>query len=724
MRVIKRDGTSVEYDESKIINAINGANNEMAVDEDRVTIDQISNIVTSFNDYCTKSKKAQIEVEEIQDFIEKELMKLNKYSLMKAYIIYRYKQAQKRNRSSFNDSILSLINGTNAKLNDENSNKDSFINSVQRDYIAGEVSKDISRESLIPADIMKAHDEGLIHFHDMDYFLQFMHNCDLVNLEDMLNNNTVISKTLIESPHTFSTACNIATQIVSQVASSQLGGQSITMSHLAPFVQKSREKFRDKVREMLAAIDLELKDEKINKMAEILVRYDIEKGIQTIQYQIQTLLTTNGQAPFLSVFLWINEVPEGQTRDDLALIIEEVLRQRMIGVKNEKGVYVTPAFPKLLYVTDENNIYEGTKYWYLTELAVKCSLKRMVPDYVSAKKMRELKEGNVFPPMGCRSSLSPWKNEKGEYQFYGRFNGGVVTVNLVDVACSSNGDMEKFWEILDERLEICHKALLVRYDRLKQTTTTVAPILWEHGALARLEKGSSIAPLLEEGRTTFSLGYAGLAETVYRMTGKSHTDEKVKPFALDIMRRMNNACDEWTLSHPKHIKFSVYGTPLESTTYKFAECLKKRFGVIEGVTDKNYITNSYHVRVTEEIDAMTKLAFEADFQDLSLGGAISYIEVPNMSDNLEAALSTVQFMYDNILYAEFNSKSDYCHVCGYDGEIKIVKDNDDRLVWECPLCKNRDQHKMDVARRTCGYIGTQFWNQGRTQEIAERVLHL
>ena len=615
-----------------------------------------------------------------------------------------------------------MIECNNEEIKQENSNKNPIVNSVQRDYMAGEVSKDITRRFLLPDNIVRAHEEGIIHFHDADYFAQHMHNCCLVNLEDMLQNGTVISETMIEKPKSFSTACNVATQAIAQIASSQYGGQSITLSHLAPFVDVSRQKLRRIVREEFTAAGLELNEEKIDEIAEMRVKEEIKRGVQMIQYQVITLMTTNGQAPFVTVFMYLDEVPEGRTRDDLAMVIEEMLIQRMQGVKNEKGIYITPAFPKLIYVLEEDNIKEGSKYWHLTQLAAKCTAKRMVPDYISEKIMKENKEGNCYPCMGCRSFLTVYKDENDKYKFYGRFNQGVVTLNLVDIACSSGGDMEKFWQIFNERLVLCREALMYRHNRLKGTPSDVAPILWQYGALARLKKGETIDKLLYGGYSTISLGYAGLCECTKYMTGKSHTDPEATPFALKVMQGMNDACQKWR--EETNIDFSLYGTPLESTTYKFAKCLQRRFGIIKGVTDKNYITNSYHVHVTEEIDAFSKLSFESQFQKLSPGGAVSYVEVPNMQNNIEAVLSVMQHIYNNIMYAELNTKSDYCQVCGYEGEIKIVSDDDSKLVWECPNCGNRDQDKMNVARRTCGYIGTQFWNQGRTQEIQERVLHL
>ena len=723
MKIIKRSGQEVSYDISKIIAAIRKAN-ESVVEAERMTDRQIDVIADNMLRNCEKINRS-LTVEEIQDMVENEIMNQRAFAVARSYITYRYKRALVRKSNSTDQQILSLLECNNEEVKQENSNKNPTVNSVQRDYMAGEVSKDITKRFLLPPDIVEAHEKGLIHFHDADYFAQHMHNCCLVNLEDMLQNGTVISETMIEKPHSFSTACNVATQAIAQIASSQYGGQSISLSHLAPFVQISREKFRKEVRAELEEAGVEATDEKVNQIAERRVKEEINRGIQIIQYQVITLMTTNGQAPFITVFMYLDEVPEGQTRDDLAAVIEEMLNQRIKGVKNEKGVYITPAFPKLIYVLDEDNITEGSKYWYLTQLAAKCTAKRMVPDYISAKVMKELKGGNVYTCMGCRSFLTyepEIKTAEGKPKFYGRFNQGVVTVNLVDIACSSGGDKDKFWQIFDERLELCHRALMIRHNRLKGTPSDVAPILWQNGALARLKKGELIDKLLYGGYSTISLGYAGLCECTRYMTGKSHTDPMATPFALEVMQRLNDACKKWRAE--SNIAFSLYGTPLESTTYKFAKALQKRFGIITGVTDKNYITNSYHVHVTEEIDAFTKLKFESQFQALSPGGAISYVEVPNMQQNLDAVLSVMQYIYDNIMYAELNTKSDYCQVCGYDGEIKIVTDTDGKLLWECPNCKNRDQDKMNVARRTCGYIGTQFWNQGRTQEIKERVLHL
>ncbi len=718
MKVIKRNGSEVDFDLVKIVNAITKAN-QAAVREE-LTQAQIEEIAEYINFKCTKMNRA-ISVEEMQDMVENQIMAQGAFHVARCYVKYRYTRFLIRKSNTTDDRILSLIECNNEEVMQENSNKDPIINSVQRDYMAGEVSRDLTRRLLLPDDIVKADKEGLIHFHDSDYFAQHMHNCDLVNLEDMLQNGTVISETYIDKPHSFSTACNIATQIIAQVASNQYGGQSISLAHLAPFIQVSRDKIRKEVLEDADLLGCTPSEEKISQIVENRLKKEIEKGVQTIQYQVITLMTTNGQAPFLTVFMYLNEAKSEQEKKDLALIIEEMLHQRIQGVKNEDGIWVTPAFPKLIYVLEEDNIYEGTEYFYLTELAARCTAKRMVPDYISEKKMKELKEGNCFPVMGCRSALTPWKDQEGNYQFYGRFNQGVVTINLVDVALSSGKDFAKFWRIFDERLELCYKALMLRHHRLKGTLSDAAPILWQYGALARLKKGEPIDKLLVGGYSTISLGYAGLCECVRYMTGKSHTDPTAKPFALEVMKHMNRVCDGW--KEETGIGFGIYGSPIESTTYKFAKCLQQRFGIIEGVTDKGYITNSYHVNVTEPIDAFTKLKFESEFQSLSTGGAISYVEVPNMQDNIPAVISLMQFIYDNIMYAELNTKSDYCQVCGYDGEIQIV-DEDGKLVWECPHCKNRDQNTLNVARRTCGYIGTQFWNQGRTQEIKERVLHL
>ena len=720
MQVIKRDGRAVSYDRSKIIVAIQKANAEVE-DCEKISEEKIEEIIDGIE---AKNRKRML-VEDIQDIIEQKIMAEGKFVLAKTYIIYRYSRELIRKANTTDDSILSLIQNRNKDVMEENSNKNAYIASTQRDLIAGEVSKDLTKRVLLPEKIVKAHEDGVLHFHDMDYFAQKEHNCDLINLEDMLQNGTVISETMIEKPHSFFTACNVTTQIVAQVASNQYGGQSFTLSHLAPFVDVSRQKLRKSVIEERIESGEVLDDAIIDKITERRLRTEVQSGIQTIQYQLITLMTCNGQAPFVTVFMYLDEVPEGRTRDDLAMIIEEVMKQRMQGVKNEKGVWITPAFPKLIYVLDEDNITEDSKYWYLTELAAKCTAKRMVPDYISAKIMKELKNGDVYPCMGCRSFLTvedSQRNADGSHKFYGRFNQGVVTINLVDVACSAEGNMERFWEILDERLELCHRALRCRHERLLGTVSDVAPILWQNGALARLKKGETIDKLLFDGYSTISLGYAGLYEMCMRMLGKSHTDPEAKPFALAVMQRLNDKCKEW--KEAENISYSVYGTPMESTTYKFAKCLQKRFGIIPGVTDKNYITNSYHVHVTEKIDAFSKLKFESEFQKLSPGGAISYIEVPNMQTNIPAVLSVLQYIYENIMYAELNTKSDFCEVCGYDGEIKIIEDETGKLVWECPNCGNRDQDKLFVARRTCGYIGTQFWNQGRTQEIKDRVLHL
>ena len=721
MKIIKRNGQEMTFDNSKIKNAIIKAN--LSVDDisKRLSDEQIDKIVSKVTGECEAMGRA-VGVEEIQDFVEFGIMEQGAFEVAKNYITYRYVRQLARQVNTTDQKIFSLIDCQNEEVKQENSNKNPTVNSVQRDYMAGEVSKDLTKRFLLPEQIWKAHEEGLIHFHDADYFAQRMHNCDLVNLEDMLQNGTVISNTLIEKPHSFSTACNIATQIVAQVASSQYGGQSISLAHLAPFVDVSRQKIRKEVEAELKEACGNADPEMVNKIAEKRVRAEINRGVQTIQYQVITLMTTNGQAPFVTEFLYLGEAKNEREKEDLALIIEETLKQRYEGVKNEKGVAITPAFPKIIYVLEEDNIHPESKYYYLTELAAKCTAKRLVPDYISEKKMKELKEGNCFPVMGCRSALSPWKDENGNYKFYGRFNQGVVTINLVDVALSSDGDMKKFWKILDERLNLCYEALMCRHNRLKGTLSDAAPILWQHGAIARLKPGEKIDKLLYGGYSTISLGYAGLYECTKYMTGKSHTDPSATPFALEVMQRMNDACTKW--KNETNIGFSIYGTPLESTTYKFAKCLQKRFGIIPGITDKNYITNSYHVHVTEHINAFDKLKFESQFQALSTGGAISYVEVPNMQDNIEAVLNVIKFIYDNIMYAELNTKSDYCQVCGYDGEIMIVEDEDGKLVWECPNCHNRDQTKMNVARRTCGYIGSNFWNQGRTQEIKDRVLHL
>ena len=728
MKIIKRSGVEVFFDSNKIVAAVQKANASV-IDYEKLSDEQIQEIADNVEVACENMKRSA-SVEEIQDMVENQLMNQHAFTVARNYITYRYKRALVRKSNSTDEQILSLLECNNEEVKQENSNKNPTVNSVQRDYMAGEVSKDITKRFLLPEDIVEAHEKGLIHFHDADYFAQHMHNCCLVNLEDMLQNGTVISETGIDRPRSFSTACNIATQAIAQIASSQYGGQSISLSHLAPFVQVSREKFRIQVRTEFEKIGLDLDEEKINKVAEMRVREEINRGVQMIQYQVITLMTTNGQAPFITVFMYLDDVPEGQTRDDLAAIIEEMLHQRIKGVKNEKGVFITPAFPKLIYVLEEDNIHEDSKYFYLTRLAAQCTAKRMVPDYISEKKMKELKvdkngEGHCYPCMGCRSFLTPYIDpETGKPKYYGRFNQGVVTINLVDVACSSGKDEKKFWKILDERLKLCYRALMCRHKRLLGTPSDVAPILWQNGALARLKKGETIDKLLFGGYSTISLGYAGLCECTRYMTGVSHTEpETGTPFALRVMQRLNDACAEW--KEKENMDFSLYGTPLESTTYKFAKCLQKRFGIIEGVTDKNYITNSYHVHVTENINAFDKLKFESQFQKLSPGGAISYVEVPNMQDNIDAVIAVMKYIYDNIMYAELNTKSDYCMECGYDGEIKIVEEKDSgKLVWECPNCGNRDQDKMSVARRTCGYIGTQFWNQGRTQEIKERVLHL
>ena len=740
MKIIKRSGSEVTFDIQKIVNAITAANNDAAPHE-RLTEDQIALAAHSVEWLCGRAGHT-VSVEEIQDMVENQIMALGRFEVARKYIIYRYIQTLKRTSNTTDDKILSLIECNNEEVKQENSNKNPTVNSVQRDYMAGEVSKDITMRLLLPAEVVAAHNEGIIHFHDSDYFAQHMHNCDLVNLEDMLQNGTVISGTLIERPHSFSTACNIATQIIAQVASCQYGGQSISLTHLAPFVEVSRQKIRRQVLDEINTLGLETSSEKINEVVEARLRDEIRRGVQTIQYQVVTLMTTNGQAPFVTVFMYLNEARTPEEKRDLAMIIEEVLRQRYEGVKNEAGVWITPAFPKLIYVLEEDNITEDAPYFYLTQLAAKCTAKRMVPDYISEKKMRELKlskgetegNGDCYTCMGCRSFLTPDRSgngydnvanagnyEPGKPKYYGRFNQGVVTINLVDVACSSQGDEKKFWEIFDERLELCYKALMCRHNRLKGTLSDAAPILWQYGALARLPKGEPIDKLLYGGYSTISLGYAGLYECVKYMTGHSHTEAEGTPFALEVMQHMNDKCTEW--KEASNIDFSLYGTPLESTTYKFAKCLQRRFGIIEGITDKGYITNSYHVHVSEEIDAFDKLKFESQFQRLSPGGAISYVEVPNMQDNLKAVIRVMQYIYDNIMYAELNTKSDYCQVCGFDGEIKIVED-DGKLVWECPHCGNRDQEKLNVARRTCGYIGTQFWNQGRTEEIRDRVLHL
>ena len=726
MKIIKRSGSEVTFDITKIMAAVSKANQEV-VHSERLSDEQIQTISDNVESICEEMNRS-LNVEEIQDLVENQIMNLRAFAVARKDITYRYKRALVRKSNSTDQQILSLLECNNEEVKQENSNKNPTVNSVQRDYMAGEVSKDITKRFLLPADIVDAHEQGLIHFHDADYFAQHMHNCCLVNLEDMLQNGTVISETMIEKPHSFSTACNIATQAIAQIASSQYGGQSISLAHLAPFVQISREKFVKQVAEEFKATGIAASEEKVREVAELRVRDEIKRGVQMIQYQVITLMTTNGQAPFVTVFMYIDEVPEGQTREDLALVIEEVLKQRIQGVKNEKGVWITPAFPKLIYVLEEDNIREDSKYWNLTKLAAECTAKRMVPDYISEKIMKKLKvdkngDGHCFPCMGCRSFLTPYNDpETGKPKYYGRFNQGVVTLNLVDVACSSGKDMNKFWKILDERLELCKRALMCRHYRLKGTPSDVAPILWQNGALARLKKGETIDKLLYGGYSTISLGYAGLCECTYYMKGVTHTAPEGTEFALKLMTYLRDTCNRW--AEETNIDFSLYGTPLESTTYKFAKNLQKRFGKIKGVTDKNYITNSYHVHVTENINAFDKLKFEAQFQELSPGGAISYVEVPDMNDNIPAVLSVMQFIYENIMYAELNTKSDYCQVCGYTGQIQIITDDDGKLIWECPNCGNRNQDKMNVARRTCGYIGTQFWNQGRTQEIKERVLHL
>lgn len=720
MKCIKRNGQEVEFDNEKIYIAITKANNNIDELNKRLTENQIQKITNEITETCENMGRA-VGVEEIQDMVEFAIMKEGAFEVAKHYITYRYTRQLARQKNTTDDKVFSLIDCQNEEIKQENSNKNPTINSVQRDYMAGEMSKDLTKRFLLPNHIWKAHEEGLIHFHDADYFAQRMHNCDLVNLEDMLQNGTVISQTKIDKPHSFSTACNIATQIVAQVASSQYGGQSISLAHLAPFVEVSRQKIRKEVEAELKLACGTVDEETLHTITEKRVREEINRGVQTIQYQVITLMTTNGQAPFVTEFLYLGEAKNEREREDLAMIIEETLEQRYQGVKNEQGIYITPAFPKIIYVLEEDNIHPDSKYYYLTQLAAKCTAKRLVPDYISEKKMKELKEGNCFPVMGCRSALSPWKDEKGNYKFYGRFNQGVVTINLPDVALSSGGDYKKFWQILDERLELCFEALMCRHNRLKGTTSDVAPILWQHGAISRLKPGEKLDKLLYGGYSSISLGYAGLYETTKFMTGKSHTDPEATPFALEVMKKLNEAITKW--KNKTNIGFALYGTPLESTTYKFSKALQKRFGIIPGVTDKNYITNSYHVHVTEPIDAFTKLAFESQFQALSGGGAISYVEVPNMQDNIEAVLQVIKFIYDNIMYAELNTKSDFCSVCNYDGEIEVTED-DGKLIWRCPACGNLDQTKMNVARRTCGYIGTQFWNQGRTQEIKDRVLHL
>lgn len=734
MKIIKRSGSEVDYDITKIIAAVQKANESVPAAE-RMTQEQILRISDNVRDTCEEMNRS-LNVEEIQDLVENQIMDQRAFRVARNYITYRYRRALVRKSNSTDEQILSLIECNNEEVKQENSNKNPTVNSVQRDYMAGEISKDITRRFLLPQEVTDAHEKGIIHFHDADYFAQHMHNCCLVNLEDMLQNGTVISETMIDKPKSFATACNIATQSIAQIASAQYGGQSISLAHLAPFVQISRDKYRKKVREEFETGGLQLNEEKINRIAEMRVREEIKQGVQMIQYQVISLMTTNGQAPFVTVFMYLDEVPEGQLRDDLAMIIEEMLYQRIRGVKNERGTYITPAFPKLIYTLEEDNIHEDSKYFYLTKIAAECTAKRMVPDYISEKIMRQLKKGDVYTCMGCRSFLTPDRfTDEGignianagnyvpkQHKYYGRFNQGVVTLNLVDIACSSGGDMDQFWKIFDDRLALCYKALMCRHNRLKGTPSDVAPILWQHGALARLAPGEKIDKLLYNGYSTISLGYAGLCECTRYMTGKSHTDAEATPFALKVMQHLNDACARW--KQDTNIDFSVYGTPLESTTYKFAKCLQQRFGIIPGVTDKSYITNSYHVHVTEKIDAFKKLKFEAQFQALSPGGAISYVEVPDMQNNLDAVLTVMKYIYDNIMYAELNTKSDYCQVCGFGGEIKIVNNGEGKLVWECPNCGNRDQRKMNVARRTCGYIGTQFWNQGRTQEIQERVMHL
>lgn len=733
MKIIKRSGAEVPFDLSKITAAIVKANNSV-IFSDRLSDEQVDTISRNVESACRSVDRA-LNVEEIQDIVENEIMAQKAYKVARNYITYRYKHALVRKSNTTDEQILSLLEFDNEEVKQENSNKNPMVNSVQRDYMAGEVSKDITKRFLIPEDIYEAHEKGIIHFHDADYFAQHMHNCCLINLEDMLENGTVVSETTIDKPRSFFTACNVATQSIAQIASNQYGGQSITLSHLIPFVDVSRQKIRNEIREEMMATNIPIDEDKINTMAEIRVKREVKQGVQMIQYQVITLMTTNGQAPFITIFMYLDEVAPGQARDDLAMVIEEVLKQRIKGIKNENGQYITPAFPKLIYVLDEDNVNPDSKYYYLTKLAAKCTAKRMVPDYISAKVMKELK-GDVYPCMGCRSFLTPDRfTDKGigniahaknyqdnKHKYYGRFNQGVVTLNLVDVACSSFKDENKFWQIMDERLDLCYRALMCRHERLKGTPSDVAPVLWQHGALARLKKGETIDRLLYDGYSTISLGYAGLYECTKYMTGHSHVDSEGKEFALKVMHRLNDACNSWKAA--TNIDFSIYGTPLESTTYKFAKSLQKRFGKIEGVTDRNYITNSYHVHVTEQIDAFSKLKFESEFQALSPGGAISYVEVPDLQDNLDAVMSVMRYIYDNIMYAELNTKSDFCQVCGYDGEIKIVNDADGKLVWECPNCGNRDQDKMNVARRTCGYIGTQYWNQGRTQEIRDRVLHL
>ncbi|MCI6654069.1 MAG: anaerobic ribonucleoside-triphosphate reductase [Clostridium sp.] len=720
MKIIKRSGSENEFDADKIVAAISKANTEVPTIE-RLSEEQICEIASNVEKICEDMHRA-LNVEEIQDLVEDQIMNKRAFALARKYITYRYNRALVRKSNSTDKQILSLIECDNEEVMQENSNKNPTVNSVQRDYMAGEVSKDITKRFLLPEDIVRAHEQGIIHFHDSDYFAQHMHNCCLVNLEDMLQNGTVISETMIDIPKSFATACNIATQSIAQIASSQYGGQSFSLAHLAPFVDVSRKKYFKQVTSEFEAAGLNYTEKQIEKVVEIRVKDEIKRGVQMIQYQVITLMTTNGQAPFVTIFMYLNEAKDERTKKDLAMIIEEILNQRILGVKNEKGIYITPAFPKLLYVLEEDNISENSKYWYLTELAAKCTAKRMVPDYISEKVMLDLKDGNCYPCMGCRSFLTVYHDENGKPKFYGRFNQGVVTVNLVDIACSSEKDLDKFWKIFDERMKLCKKALMYRHNRLKGTLSDVAPILWQYGALARLKKGEKIDKLLYNGYSTISLGYAGLCECVRYMTGKSHTSPDATPFALEIMEKLNDYCSQW--KREENIDFSLYGTPLESTTYKFAKCLQKRFGIIEGVTDKNYITNSYHVHVTEPINAFDKLKFEAQFQKLSPGGAVSYVEVPNLENNIDAVLEVIKYIYDNIMYAELNTKSDYCQCCGYNGQIQIVEDESGKLIWQCPNCGNTDQNKMNVARRTCGYIGTQFWNQGRTQEIKERVLHL
>ena len=720
MKIIKRSGSENEFDADKIVAAISKANTEVPTIE-RLSEEQICEIASNVEKICEDMHRA-LNVEEIQDLVEDQIMNKRAFALARKYITYRYNRALVRKSNSTDKQILSLIECDNEEVMQENSNKNPTVNSVQRDYMAGEVSKDITKRFLLPEDIVRAHEQGIIHFHDSDYFAQHMHNCCLVNLEDMLQNGTVISETMIDTPKSFATACNIATQSIAQIASSQYGGQSFSLAHLAPFVDVSRKKYFKQVTSEFEAAGLNYTEKQIEKVVEIRVKDEIKRGVQMIQYQVITLMTTNGQAPFVTIFMYLNEAKDERTKKDLAMIIEEILNQRILGVKNEKGIYITPAFPKLLYVLEEDNISENSKYWYLTELAAKCTAKRMVPDYISEKVMLDLKDGNCYPCMGCRSFLTVYHDENGKPKFYGRFNQGVVTVNLVDIACSSEKDLDKFWKIFDKRMKLCKKALMYRHNRLKGTLSDVAPILWQYGALARLKKGEKIDKLLYNGYSTISLGYAGLCECVRYMTGKSHTSPDATPFALEIMEKLNDYCSHW--KREENIDFSLYGTPLESTTYKFAKCLQKRFGIIEGVTDKNYITNSYHVHVTEPINAFDKLKFEAQFQKLSPGGAVSYVEVPNLENNIDAVLEVIKYIYDNIMYAELNTKSDYCQCCGYNGQIQIVEDESGKLIWQCPNCGNTDQNKMNVARRTCGYIGTQFWNQGRTQEIKERVLHL